>query len=98
MKAAAKKSYLKKGEAVVEMNYKAIDAGVDAIVKINVPESWKSLSVKSEVREVKSKSPEMVKFVKEVLQPVGMMQGDSLPVSVFEDRCGRYVPARFRCI
>ena len=92
MKAAAKKSYLKKGEAVVEMNYKAIDAGVDAIVKINVPESWKSLSVKSEVREVKSKSPEMVKFVKEVLQPVGMMQGDSLPVSVFEDRADGTFP------
>lgn len=92
MKAAAKKSYLKKGEAVVEMNYKAIDAGVDAIVKINVPESWQSLSVKSEVREVKSKSPEMVKFVKEVLQPVGMMQGDSLPVSVFEDRADGTFP------
>ena len=43
MKYMAKKSYLKKGEAIVEMNYKAIDAGVDAIVEYNVPDSWKTL-------------------------------------------------------
>ena len=42
MKAAAKKSYSKKGDAVVEMNYKAIDAGVDAVHKVEVPESWKN--------------------------------------------------------
>ena len=42
MKAAAKKSYSKKGDAVVEMNYKAIDCGVDAIHKVEVPESWKN--------------------------------------------------------
>ena len=40
MKAAAKKSYGKKGDAVVEMNYKAIDAGVDAVHKVEVPASW----------------------------------------------------------
>lgn len=40
MKAAAKKSYSKKGDAVVEMNYKAIDAGVDAVHKVEVPDSW----------------------------------------------------------
>ena len=85
MKAAAKKSYLKKGEAVVEMNYKAIDAGVDAIVKIDVPDSWKSVTVEAKENVVNSNRPEMVKFVNEILKPVGMMQGDSLPVSVFAD-------------
>ena len=40
MKAAAKKSYGKKGDAVVEMNYKAIDAGVDAVHKVEIPASW----------------------------------------------------------
>ncbi len=92
MKAAAKKSYMKKGEAVVEMNYKAIDAGVDAIVKIDVPESWKTLPVVKEERDVNSKSPELARFVKEILQPVGMMQGDSLPVSVFKDRADGTFP------
>ena len=85
MKAAAKKSYLKKGEAVVEMNYKAIDAGVDAIVKIDVPASWKDAKAEAKASEVKTNRPEMVKFVNEILKPVGMMQGDSLPVSVFAD-------------
>jgi len=85
MKYMAKKSYLKKGEAVVEMNYKAIDAGVNAFVKVEVPESWKSLEVVDAAKEVKGNRPELVKFVKEVVNPVGLMNGDKLPVSVFED-------------
>ncbi len=85
MKAAAKKSYMKKGEAVVEMNYKAIDAGVDAIVEVKVPEDWKNASDSSEEAAVSGDRPELVKFVKNVLHPVGMMQGDALPVSAFID-------------
>ena len=85
MKYMAKKSYLKKGEAVVEMNYKAIDAGVDAIVKIDVPESWKSLDPTRVEPEITGKRPELVKFVKNVVVPVDDMLGDTLPVSAFED-------------
>ena len=85
MKYMAKKSYLKKGEAVVEMNYKAIDAGVEALVKINVPESWKTLDVKETEHKIEGNRPELVKFVKEIVMPVAAMQGDSLPVSAFED-------------
>ena len=85
MKAAAKKSYLKKGEAVVELNYKAIDAGVDAIVKVEVPEAWKTISDDSAEPEVKGDRAELVKFVKNVVLPVGKMGGDKLPVSVFSD-------------
>jgi len=86
MKAYAKKSYAKKGDAIVEMNYKAIDAGVDAIVKIDVPESWKSLCVCGEKETVTGNRPELVKFVNDVLIPVSKMQGDRLPVSVFKGR------------
>ena len=85
MKYMAKKSYLKKGEAVVEMNYKAIDAGVDALVKIDVPESWKNASNDTVEEKATGTRPELVKFVNEVLVPVSKMQGDSLPVSAFED-------------
>ena len=85
MKYMAKKSYLKKGEAVVEMNYKAIDAGVDAIVKIDVPESWKSLDPARVEPEITGKRPELVKFVKNVVVPVDDMLGDTLPVSAFSD-------------
>ena len=85
MKYMAKKSYLKKGEAVVEMNYKAIDAGVEALVKIDVPETWKTLEVKDTEHVIEGKRPELVKFVKDIVMPVAAMQGDSLPVSAFED-------------
>ena len=85
MKYMAKKSYLKKGEAVVEMNYKAIDAGVDAIVKIDVPAAWKTaVSDKAEAK-AEGTRPELVKFVNEIVFPVAKMQGDSLPVSAFRD-------------
>ncbi len=85
MKYMAKKSYLKKGEAVVEMNYKAIDAGKDAIVKVVVPEAWKTLDVSTTKTTVNGTRPELVKYVENVLIPVSMMQGDSLPVSAFVD-------------
>ena len=85
MKYMAKKSYLKKGEAVVEMNYKAIDAGVDAVVKFEVPSSWKTLNVVDNTEKATGNRPELVKFVNEILTPVSKMNGDSLPVSAFID-------------
>ncbi len=84
MKAAAKKSYGKKGDAVVEMNYKAIDAGVDAIHKVEVPASWSNPAADPAPAELTGR-PETVKMVKELLNPIGLMDGDSLPVSAFKD-------------
>ncbi len=84
MKAAAKKSYSKKGDAVVEMNYKAIDAGVDAIHKVEVPADWANAEdVKKPVE--RTGRPATVKMVNELLDPIGLMDGDSLPVSAFKD-------------
>ena len=85
MKYMAKKSYLKKGEAVVEMNYKAIDAGKDALVKVEIPASWKSIVVEDVKETVKGKRPELIKYVENVLLPVSKMEGDKLPVSAFVD-------------
>ncbi len=85
MKYMAKKSYLKKGEAVVEMNYKAIDAGVDAIVKIEVPESWKTADVTPASINVENKRESLKNFVENIVLPVNLMDGDSLPVSKFMD-------------
>lgn len=84
MKAAAKKSYSKKGDAVVEMNYKAIDAGVDAVHKVEVPASWSNPEPDAPAKELSGR-PETVKMVKELLQPISIMDGDSLPVSAFKD-------------
>ena len=83
MKQAAKKSYSKKGDAVVEMNYKAIDAGVDAVHKVEVPESWKNPAPDAPKAE-KTGRPEVVDMVNKLLDPISKMDGDSLPVSAFK--------------
>ena len=82
MKDAATKSYLKKGQAVVDMNHKAIDAGATAFVKIDVPADWADAAGDAAAPELEGK-PELVKQVREIMEPVGRMDGDSLPVSAF---------------
>ena len=77
MKAAAKKSYGKKGDAVVEMNYKAIDAGVDAVHKVEIPASWANPEADAPAAEISGR-PGTVKMVKELLNPISLMDGDSL--------------------
>ena len=84
MKQAAKKSYGKKGDAVVEMNYKAIDAGLDAVHKVEVPASWSNPAADPAPAELKGRAA-TVKLVKEIMNPVARMDGDSLPVSAFID-------------
>ena len=84
MKDAATKSYLKKGQDIVDMNHKAIDAGATAFVKIDVPASWAT------AEDVKKDSAltgpaKLVKMVQDILDPVDRMDGDSLPVSAFVD-------------
>ncbi len=84
MKDAATKSYSKKGMDIVEMNHKAIDAGATAFVKIDVPAEWANAVDTAAEVALEGKS-ELVKMVKEILLPVGKMDGDSLPVSTFMD-------------
>ena len=82
MKEAAKKSYSKKGDAVVEMNYKAIDAGVNALHEVKVPAEWAEAVAENKTAE-RTGRPATVKMVNELLDPIGLMDGDSLPVSAF---------------
>ncbi len=84
MKHAATKSYLKKGQDIVDMNHKAIDAGATAFVKIDVPAAWADAT--DDVAEAASNGPEkLVKMVDGIMKPVAKMDGDSLPVSAFVD-------------
>ena len=85
MKEAAKKSYGKKGDAVVEMNYKAIDAGLDALHEVKVPESWKNPTPDQMASEIFGR-PAVVDMVKTLMEPINQMDGDSLPVSAFANR------------
>ena len=82
MKDAATKSYSKKGMDVVEMNHKAIDAGATAFVKVDVPAEWANAADEKSGHGLSGKA-ELVTMVKDILEPVGRMDGDSLPVSVF---------------
>ncbi len=82
MKDAATKSYLKKGQDVVDMNHKAIDAGATAYKKFNVPADWAQAQDAADTTVLAGK-PELVTQVKTILDPVGRMDGDSLPVSAF---------------
>ena len=84
MKEKAKASYMKKGQDVVEMNYKAIDLGATAYVKIDVPADWADAVDEAPAKELTGR-PATVKMVRDILTPVGKMDGDSLPVSAFVD-------------
>ena len=86
MKAAAKASYGKKGDKIVQMNYDAIDAGAKQVVEIEVPESWKNAEDEGLFTpEVKGGKPEVVDFVKNIQAKVNAQEGNTLPVSAFTE-------------
>ena len=82
MKDAATHSYLKKGQDIVDMNHKAIDLGATAYTKIDVPADWANAVDADETVSYEGKA-ELVEQVKNILDPVDKMDGDSLPVSAF---------------
>ncbi len=82
MKDAATHSYLKKGQDIVDMNHKAIDAGATAFKKFEVPASWKD-AVDAPAESKHTGPAKLVDLVNNVLDPVDRMDGDSLPVSAF---------------
>ncbi len=86
MKAAAKASYGKKGDKIVQMNYDAIDAGAERIVEIKVPDAWKACADEGLFSPaVKGGRPEVVDFVKNIQAKVNAQEGNNLPVSAFTD-------------
>lgn len=82
MKEAATKSYLKKGQDVVDMNHRAIDAGASAYVQVDVPVSW-AQTQDQEAEAPLTGRPELVEQVRTLLKPIDHMDGDRLPVSAF---------------
>ncbi|MBQ8321288.1 MAG: pyruvate:ferredoxin (flavodoxin) oxidoreductase [Clostridia bacterium] len=83
MKYMATKSYLKKGQAIVDLNHAAIDAGKDALHEVNVPASWADAGVDAPAAKVTGKRADLVDFVNDIVVPVGAMKGDSLSVATF---------------
>ncbi len=79
LKDSIKKAYGKKGEKVVNMNFEAVEAGLNALVKIDVPANWSNAEELE--MAVDSDEPE---FIKNILRPMNAQEGNNLPVSAFE--------------
>ena len=82
MKAAAKATYGKKGDKIVQMNYDAIDAGATGVVKIDVPASWKDAKDESFAQTATGDRKDVVDFVNDIQIPVNAQEGNKIPVSV----------------
>ena len=86
MKEAAKKTYGKKGDAIVQMNYDAIDAGAKQVVEIAVPEAWKSCPTTQTAKTTQREGrPEVIDFVEKIQSKINAQEGNDLPVSAFVD-------------
>ena len=91
MKAAAKKSYMKKGQAIVDMNYAAIDRGMEDLKKVEIPADWANAVDNSVADKVEGNGP-LVEYVNEILKPVNAYKGNKLPVSTFMDHVDGTAP------
>ena len=94
MKAAAKATYGKKGDKIVQMNYDAIDAGAQNYVQIDVPESWKSAAEEDLFgAPVTGARQDAVDFVNNIQRKINAQMGNTLPVSAFNDYVAGNTPS-----
>ena len=91
MKAAAKKSYMKKGQVIVDMNYAAIDRGMEDLKKVEIPADWAN-AVDNSVADKAEGNGALVEYVNEILKPVNAYKGNKLPVSTFMDHVDGTAP------
>ena len=91
MKAAAKKSYMKKGQAIVDMNYAAINRGMEDLKKVEIPADWAN-AVDNSVADKAEGNGALVEYVNEILKPVNAYKGNKLPVSTFMDHVDGTAP------
>ena len=92
MKEKVVAKFSKKGDAVVNANCNGIDRGSKEVIKIDVPASWKDAVDEKAELNINTDRPEMKKFVKNILDPVGRLHGDDLPVSAFVDSADGVYP------
>lgn len=93
MKEAAKKSYGKKGDAIVQMNYDAIDAGAGSMIKVEVPEAWAYAADEAQVEAVLADRPAVMRFVENIQKEVNAQRGNKLPVSAFTEYANGATPS-----
>jgi pyruvate-ferredoxin/flavodoxin oxidoreductase len=93
MKEAAIKSYSKKGEAIVNMNIAAIEAGVENVHKVVVPAQWADASDSFEPVKLVGRDEEHTDYLNNILVPTNTLRGDAIPVSTFLDTADGHIPA-----
>ena len=81
LKESIVKAYGRKGEKIVAMNQQAVDEGLHALIKVEVPQEWANCPL-----EPTEAAEDIPKFIKEIAEPINAQQGDKLPVSAFVDR------------
>lgn len=77
LKKSVEKAYGKKGQGIIDMNHKAIDRGIEALVKVNVPADW------ADAMDEAAAAADEPAFIKDILRPMTRLEGDNLPVSAF---------------
>ena len=86
LKEGIEKTYKKKGQQIIDMNFKAVDEGINAIQKVEIPESWMN------AEDPKDRALDLPEFIEEVLIPMNRQEGEDLPVSTFVERADGSFP------
>ena len=92
MKEKALASYAKKGDDIVQMNYKAIDAGAEALVKVEIPEDWKNCPDEDFSKVATVGDQKVLDYVNNIQKKVNACKGDSLTVADFKDYADGEMP------
>ncbi|MBQ0079280.1 MAG: pyruvate:ferredoxin (flavodoxin) oxidoreductase [Eubacterium sp.] len=93
MKAAIEKSYGAKGQNIVDMNWAAVDAGVNSVVKVDVPAEWANATGELEVVPAEGRDQQQTDYINDILKPTSGMYGDDVPVSKFVETANGMVPS-----
>lgn len=88
LKDAIKENYGHKGDRIVEMNWKAVDAALEALEKVEIPAEWAN----AETEAAATSEDDRPEFIRNILEPINKQKGDSLPVSAFVGREDGHFP------
>ncbi|MFR6258214.1 MAG: 2-oxoacid:acceptor oxidoreductase family protein, partial [Anaerovoracaceae bacterium] len=93
MKESIKKTYGNKGEKIVDMNCLAVDAGIENVRKVEVPDSWKNALSESKDSKIEGRDKIHTNYINNILKPTNAMEGDKIPVSAFLDNADGSIPS-----
>lgn len=93
MKESIKKTYGNKGEKIVDMNCLAVDAGIENVRKVEVPDSWKNALSESKDSKIEGRDKIHTNYINNILKPTNAMEGEKIPVSAFLDNADGSIPS-----